>query len=212
MIWNYFNKIYLINLPSRPDRLQKATQELGAYSIPFEVFPATQHNNGAYGIFLTLKALFTKILSETNPPSPLGRGIGGGVLIFEDDARFLQNPNDILPHCLAQLPADYDMFFLGCNHKTPMEYYSENLFRVNNAKALHAVSYSLKAMEQLMPCFNKFTEPIDRVFIKAIQQKGNCYCANPIIASQYADYSDIEKKYVNYEKAIEKRFEQNIPR
>ena len=37
---DYFQKIYLINLDSRPDRLEHATRELSKYHIRFERFPA----------------------------------------------------------------------------------------------------------------------------------------------------------------------------
>lgn len=203
MNWlNSFSKTYLINLPERKDRLQKSTDELNKYNIPFEVFEATKHEDGRIGIFLTLKKMFEQAI---------GKNYKKPILSLEDDVRFLANPNLIMNDVMSQLPADFHMLFLGCNHNAPLtQKYSDCLIKVTKAKALHAVVYSMEAIELLLPHMEKFEKSIDRTTRDVLQPLGKSYCTYPMIATQYNGYSDIEGEDVDYTKCLEKRFEQNI--
>ena len=79
MEWiNYFQRIALINLADRFDRLYDTIQIMDEYKIPFERFDAIRHENGALGLGITMKRLFNECLENDIQ----------NVLVLEDDVIF----------------------------------------------------------------------------------------------------------------------------
>lgn len=204
MSWtSYFDKIFLINLPKRTDRLRSATHDLSLYKIPFEIVPAINHKNGAKGLFLTMKAIFEMAIDEQYK----------NILLFEDDAKFINDPNKYMPLCLEQLGricAGYDIFHLGPNTHQPLQRHSDNLLRMHKCRATHAVAYSAQGIELILRKLSEipFHDHIDVYFENHIQPLGGCYCSYPMIATQHNDYSDITKSEAD-QSYIEKRFLEN---
>jgi len=230
MNWNkIFEKIYVINLPERTDRLQQATEELNGQGIPFEVFPAIKHNNGRLGIYLTLYMLIEQCFDNDVQT----------VLIFEDDVKFIANVeawfcNDSMSkfYWNNNSMAGIDILYFGCNthdpndNIIPLEYANPGWCKVLNVFSCHAMAFSQFGMKMLLSavekdCTYKITEagvmekvikyhnPIDVLIRDKIQPLGRCYCTNPMLATQRNSYSDIEGKEVNQDYLLE-RFEANI--
>jgi len=196
-MWTYyFEKIFLINLASRVDRLMRSCDELRKYDIQFELVRATPHVNGAKGLYLTMIDLFKKCLLEK-----LKR-----VLVFEDDVRFVANPNVYMPLCIEQLPDNWLQFYLGANLSKPhlVKRYSENLLETKRAVALHAVAYTAEVMEMIVSL--PMQVPLDIQICNFIHPGGRIYHSHPLIASQYAGRSDIEMRNVDYYPFIEHRY------
>lgn len=223
MSWTkHFDKIYLINLKERPDRLQQATEELGKYSIPFELVEAVKNDIGSIGLYLTYYKLFENCLIEGYK----------NVLIFEDDVKFLFDPNayfdyghsvwlNIFKYNL------YDIFYLGVNTHEPLEFRNMSTiptYVVKRGYSTHAFAISNKGMKKVFEAMNKCAKySVDKIEIKKvitlfnqidvlisqqIQPDGECYCPDILLATQRNGYSDIEKKEVDMS-YIEKRFIEN---
>lgn len=172
----------LINLPERQDRLDAAKKELDKHGITYEVVPAIKHHNGAYGLLLT----WQRELKATE----------GELMIFEDDVVFL---NDLA----IPIPEGFDIIYLGGTAMQPMEYYSQNLLRVKEMRATHAMLISNKCRLRLIELIDTITEmgihkPIDMIIVDEIQKDGNCYCMNPMVAVQRKGWSDIAQQDVDY--------------
>jgi hypothetical protein len=87
---DHFDRVYLINLPSRRDRLRRALRELGEQGVSLspgkvEVFPAVRPDSadgfesvGRRGVFLSHATIARRALEE---------GLGN-VLVLEDDVAF----------------------------------------------------------------------------------------------------------------------------
>jgi GR25 family glycosyltransferase involved in LPS biosynthesis len=224
MNWNnLFDKIYVINLPERTDRLAQVTDEMNKYGIPFEVFPAIKHPEGELGIYLTLYALIEKCFY----------GEIGDVLIFEDDVKFLSDPNKYFEdeEDLESIIGanSYSIFYLGCNTHEPLEKTKrQDVCKVKNAFGCHAMAISRRGMYDLLQIFNEkvsfglketvweykliktieYQNPIDYIIANEIQPLGDCYCTYPMLATQRNSYSDILGKEVD-NSYIEERFIEN---
>lgn len=203
MKWtNWFEQRYLINLPSRIDRLEHASHELSRYDITFKTFHAIKHDNGVEGLRQTMLSLL-KTAIDKNWIS---------LLVFEDDVRFVADPNEFMPACISQLTElpQYDLFYLGANTHIPFErFLSPNVLPLKNAYAMHAVAYSAIGIHKAYRSIkNNPGLPIDVCIEKDVQPDGNCYCAYPLLATQRNNYSDIDKKDVSYD-YIESRFSDN---
>ena len=100
--------VFVISLTTRNDRREKVSKELKSQKIPFQFYDAISDENPIYGCTASHINVI-KIAREKKLPY---------VLIFEDDAKFIQ------PFKLPPLPKDWSMLFLGaCVNKIYDEYY-----------------------------------------------------------------------------------------
>lgn len=195
----YFDKVFLINLPERTDRLKEATDELGRYNIQFERFEATSDQNGAYGLYKTMMALF-KMCVEIEYYN---------ILVFEDDIKFLldvKETNKIMNDAFKQMDIIWDLLYLGINHPIPFgNKISKNILRVERGLSTHAVGYNIVTIKHLLNA--PMILPFDIMLVEKIQKFNLSICINPILCTQRPGYSNIENKYVShYSTFLEDRF------
>lgn len=197
MDWtNYPDKIYVINLPDRLDRLLHASAEMNRYNIPVEVYTAVKNDKPTYGIAMTLKNIFD------HPARKKMKHI----LVFEDDVQFLADPNIYMPVIIEQLKnINYDMFYLGVNTTREIkEKTSDNILPLQTAYALHAVLWSRSGMDKFLEMPMEL--PIDMAISDYIVKNGKAFCSWPMLCTQMPSYSDIERQDVDYSVFLEKRF------
>lgn len=199
-----FDKIILINLPSRPDRLHRATEELLRNGITnFMVFPAIEKEDGAEGLFYTMMAIFEKCAEAGYQK----------VLMLEDDAKFLMQPAFIISECLKYLDEriNWDLIHLGPNTQCHFgEWKTRYLLPLSAGLATHAIVYSAAAIKKIIDMDLVWEGiPFDQLLDSKIQSQGYSYCTYPLLATQYDDYSNIEKTNVTYNH-IEHKFYKNI--
>lgn len=119
-------------------------------------------------------------------------------VVFEDDCVMLQ-PWSFVEESMKQLPDDWDALWLGATLQTPIERYSESLYRLKNGHALHAVIYnSRRLIDFAMANFDtdKF-RCLDVLTAYTIQHKFNCFTIYPIAATQRSCMSDINGKFLD---------------
>lgn len=201
MSWTkFFDKIYVINLKHRDDRLLQVKWEMDKYGVPFEVWPGILQDDGRVGIMLAFKSLFLHATMSKYK----------NILVFEDDARFLKDPQPVMERAIAQLPSDYDMMYLGVNltkSYTP-KFYSHNLLHLQRGLALHACAYSNMGMEKM--CSLSSMVPIDLNVADTIHPQGKSYAVFPMLVTQRPSRSDIEKKEKDWSYALENRFYEQV--
>ena len=101
--------IAVINLKKREDRLASSTKILDDFGVKYEVWEAT--DNMEYpcrGLVDSMQRYFRKVLDAG----------GDKCLLFEDDILPLVDAqvfNETMEKALQQLPADWDLFYLGGN-------------------------------------------------------------------------------------------------
>jgi hypothetical protein len=201
MTWTkFFDRIVLINLPTRNDRLLKSLNELDAYKIPFELYEATKLQNGAEGLQQTMLKLFKECIES---------GVEN-LLVFEDDIDIIDpSINEIMNEVLKQLPNNYDLLFLGVQpSKGFSNYHSKNLLPLVGGYGTHAVAYSLNAMKFCVNVGMRY--PIDNWLVDELQTRGNCYCTYPMLCSQKEDVSDIGGVFISWKPFLEVKYQQEI--
>ena len=185
----------VINLDSRPDRLAEFRKQ----QFPFEVerFSAIKVTPGEDGCTQSHLAV---IGAQTEFP----------FVVFEDDCIMLQ-PWTAVEMCMKQLPNKWDALWLGANVKEPISKYSENLYRLCNAYALHAVIYNSKEMVDYILKYHNTPsgKNLDIFYRFAVQKKFRCFLTYPMFATQRVDVSDICGKITGHEE-LEYNYKKNV--
>jgi GR25 family glycosyltransferase involved in LPS biosynthesis len=182
--WKLFDRIYVINIPSRSDRLQSIEDQMKSLAIP----EYTRKDGIIVNAGVTLKdreagckAAHLNIIREAKELG-LNR-----ILIFEDDTVFESNAKEVLQKFKEFIAAtDYDIFYLGAN-VFEGHYYCLHAYIVN------------KQFYDKMLSYESVDKPID---VSIAEGLGNFLCANPRIAYQRSGYSDIQKTDIVYDKLL----------
>lgn len=187
MFLDFFDEVYVINLPHRVDRRMEMQEELDKAGIPFTFFEATKDDNGVKGLVETMKRLFRHCLDKRQ----------ANVVILEDDVKFLvENPVAFLKEVLPQLPKDYQLFHLGLNLLAPPKRISANILKIVDCYSTHAICYSAEGMKICLERLEEVpVQPYD-IFVRSeMLCRGASYCTFPMLATQRESYSDIENGF-----------------
>ena len=203
MLDNYFDKIYVINLDKRSDRWSKVVENFKKINLSnYERFSAIESPNGWEGC----KASHLSIIKKAKDNGY------DNVLVFEDDFILTDNFNEIINTVLEQIPSDWDMLYFGgntemCKSKVKV---SNNLFKVDSVLTTHCYAMKNTIYDKVLnevPSIPPQTgflrgQSIDVYYSEFICKNNNVYIINPMICTQSNDYSDIEKRVVNYNNLI----------
>lgn len=197
MINEFCDKVVVINLDSRVDRMTAMDCQLKEFGIEYERFPAIKDENGIKGLCLTMHKLFSEALKT--------RVLN--LCVLEDDCKFLLPPIPFLEFVLPQLPKDYLCFHLGLNLLTKPTLISQNILRIESSYSTHTIIYSRKAMEMILPLLEREeVVPYDILLMKEIQIYSKNYCCYPMLANQKEGWSDIENKIIDWGKLMSMTF------
>lgn len=158
-------RIYVINLARREDRWETIQDEWRKtkVDIPLTRFIACDGREfippkswdvggGAYGCYLSHLLCLTDIVR-------LGLD---NVLVFEDDACFIEGFREKLEKVLSDLPPIYDALYLGWQalhvDRVPPARITENLGRAGNNNRTHATMYSNQGAKRLLSHFQDLGE------------------------------------------------------
>lgn len=223
--FDFFEKIYCINLDHRTDRWQECCDIFNQYNIinKVERFPAIQykHQDSRYSKAMGQLGCSASHFEITR--NALERNLEN-YLVLEDDFYFLDKPEILfnkLNNSLKQLPLDWNMFYLGANLDSsyglyPIEKYSENLLKLNSCHTTHAFSVNKNLYEKILEkslfripieeWYKKYSV-IDVYFSKEILKHNKCFISNPLLSLQKAGFSNIEQNYHDYTEWILQNFE-----
>jgi GR25 family glycosyltransferase involved in LPS biosynthesis len=214
---NYFDRIYVINLPERTDRRREVTAALKRIGVSFapgkvELFPAVRPTDaagfpspGVRGCFLSHLAVLKKA-SELNLPS---------VLILEDDVEFADVSQLVWASILQQLnDQPWNFAYLGYTHvdkATRATRRSEHVemlsfsgyIRCAHAYAVSQPTYSplIQHLEELQQRRPRHPEggPMDVDGAYNVFRRKNpetlTLIAGPQVAWQRASHSDLHSKW-----------------
>ena len=202
---DFFDRIYLINLDRRVDRMNNVRLELLRNNIEYERVSAidgtliTDLEFKPYQYVFNHKAemalahTLIKVFAEA-----LVAGYEK-ILVLEDDVEFEQL--DLFGAAVTDLPEDFDLFYLGAEHKQAAEHIGPHLLKIKEAYFCHAVGYSAKAMKSLPSSLKQCV--CDSLY-PVVQENGNCYSVFPNIAFQAHSLSDISGMVSNYDELLKR--------
>lgn len=211
----FFDKIYLINLDRRVDRLNRCNEMFNKFGVldlierfpaiepnPLEYIPSTPDTEKIkiplYGCLLSHIAIIKKAKNE---------GLKS-VLVLEDDVDFINT--EFIDRAVDQLSKrNWALFYLGANLHTPLERCDDNILKLKNGYATHAIAYNEIFYDYYLGAFERREIDIIDVWLSRNGQENfDCFCTYPITAVQVSNHSDIHNSFADYS-WMEKKFIEN---
>jgi GR25 family glycosyltransferase involved in LPS biosynthesis len=193
-----------INMLSRPDRKEHVEKQLNGLGIKPTRFNAISLTNGALGCSMShLKCLET---AKKNNWSH--------IMIVEDDILFI-NPELFTTQLNKFLSTHkkWDVIIIGGNNVAQYKPIDDSCVKITACQTTTGYIVNGHYLQTLIDNFRngisnllKFPHlhvlyAIDKYWFH-LQQKDNWYLIIPLSVTQRADYSDIQKLYTNYTKAM----------
>jgi hypothetical protein len=151
--FDYFEKIFCINLDNRTDRWSSAQEEFRKVGLidRVERFSAIKDDDGRFGI---IKSNLELLKSAQNNNL-------NNFLVFEDDLKFIENDvQQYLNPAIEQLKnLEWSLFYLGANTHSKLEQMSPNLYKARECYAVHAMAYNKRIYTKIIDRY-KNTEKI----------------------------------------------------
>jgi len=213
---DFFDKVYLINLKRRPDKLKISTDLLNKLGIVFEVFngvdfcdgiPADYPNQPKSQFLINKPGAFGCLMSHMKIISDAKKKKFDKILILEDDIAASENFINLFDQKVKDLPADWKLFYLGGSGHTGIDEHSvttkitEHISETTGTYTTSSYGVSSDLYDTILDKFKNGTEAIDQLYVYGIQKKSDhaCYTVRPNIMWQRACFSDIAQAHRDYE-------------
>lgn len=182
----YFDKVVVINLDRRKDRLEKVNAQLEELGITYERFSAIDAKALHIDPIQACRQSHLQVLEESV----------GKTLILEDDAYFMEDFNERFAEFIKVLPEQWHIFYLGavllnsqdCNHM---------MVRAMDTSSLHAYCVNPESKDIVLEQGRTYPEHID-VAYRLLHRQYPSYAVKPPLVKQYPSYSDLMLKDVDY--------------
>ncbi len=215
--FEHFNKVFLINLDIREDRLKRRREffESAGVNDIVERYAAQRPDETEYKNYVIGKTdkhtgkpisigQYGCISSHLNIIKMAKANNWESVLVLEDDVEFINTEG--IDEAVEQLnEVDWELFYLGSNTHEPLQKVNNNLLRLTKGYATHAIAYHKRFYDQIINAFeNREISVIDVWLSDNVQSNHKSYCSYPIAAIQENDFSDIHGGVVDYSWMITK--------
>jgi glycosyl transferase family 25 len=198
---NLFELSYVLNLDKRKDRLDRLeNEEWEKISFWPSRFSAIERENGAQGCYESHLAMLKEAEKQNK-----------NLLVFEDDITFFEHKRVTIEKSLDELIEQEDWWlWYGCaNILRPFYQVSSCLAKLNHAQSTVFYGVNKKHLSEIIKIVEANPTYIDVVYSEAIVKNYPCFICVPMAGLQAPDYSDIEKKVVDYNYMID-RYNQNF--
>jgi GR25 family glycosyltransferase involved in LPS biosynthesis len=182
----YFDKVVVINLDRRKDRLEKVDAQLQELGITYERFSAIDAKALDIDPIQACKQSHIQVLEESV----------GKTLILEDDAYFMEGFNERFTEFIELLPKDWHIFYLGAVLLNS-ERCNDIMVRAMDTSSLHAYCVNPEFKEIALEQGRDYPEHID-VAYRLLHRQYRSYAAKPPMVKQYPSYSDLMLEDVDY--------------
>lgn len=190
MILNsFFDRVVLINLKRRPDRLEKFTAQAKSVGLEFERFEAIDAHTENLTPQQACAASHREVVTRAKAD-----GVGR-LLIFEDDALFSDRFEPACEVVLSMLPSDWQMFYLGSWPHSVIPV-NQLVARTEGTICTHAFGFKSDVYDLVIESSMGPT-PIDNE-LSIRHGTIRTYMAHPSIVTQEPGFSDIRNTETNY--------------
>jgi len=187
---DYFDKVILINLDRREDRLEKLSTQLNNLGITFTRFSAIDGKAEGIDPIVAGTMSHTKVWEEN---------LGKKILILEDDAEFVDNFNEKFAEVIQTLPTNWDVFYLGAlvaKTTGKLIKVNEHWYKQVVSTGSHAYCIRPEKMQHFINKLKDYQWYID-IGLRLEAVDNNCYITQPNLVTQFASYSDLRLKEVS---------------
>jgi GR25 family glycosyltransferase involved in LPS biosynthesis len=211
MLGEYFDKIYVLNLKRRDDRLVTIKKRLISTKISnYEIFQAVDGNviQKIWKSFFEKNYFFSNsnylacAISHLSIYNDALAKSYKSILIIEDDVKILVNANKYFAKLQSEIPSEWDLLYLGfiplSDDCTRWDYnvfsdrfISSQVFLAKNLWGLYGYGIGEDLMKETLKIYDEeFPMELDRFFVTRIQKKMKCYALTPQIFAAEDGYSD----------------------
>jgi GR25 family glycosyltransferase involved in LPS biosynthesis len=183
----YFDRIVVINVPRRSDRLEVFTKEAERLGFDFEVHPAMDGKLLDMDPIDAGRLSHIEVLRKIKPDEM--------VLICEDDALFREDFNEALDEYMADLPKNWDIFYLGAI-KNEVKPVNKHWVRQVVSTGTQAYCVNPAKVDLFIQIAREFDRWID-VAYRVWADRTNAYIAQPNLVIQSAGFSDLRGELVS---------------
>jgi GR25 family glycosyltransferase involved in LPS biosynthesis len=188
---DYFDKVVVINLDKRTDRLEKISKQLDELGITFERFSAIDGKAEGIDPITAGTMSHQKVLEEN---------VEKRILILEDDAQFVDDFNEKFNEVIQYLPGDTDIFYLGALlpkstgkvEDIGNKYWFKQIFSTGS----HAYSIHPARVKYFAEKLKDYEWYID-IGLREFARDYKAVIAQPNLVTQYPSYSDLRLKEVS---------------
>lgn len=196
MINDFFDKVYLINLDRRIDRMVDCKNQFDKYKIEYERFSAIDGSKIVNHTSNLIKGEIGCRNSHLNVIKMAKNENIYSILILEDDFELCDNFDHEFEKVINQLPEDWEWLYFGGSHFEEPIKITDNIYRVNKTYTTHAYAIKNSIYDKLIDTLSIFG-PADVRFAE-IQKEINTYITIPHLIYQRDGYSDIQGNNVSY--------------
>jgi len=208
------DRIFIINLAERTDKYAKMVSQMEKLGITnYERFDAIKP---VIADVLTNPCL-TMLLSKTW--AGVAMGVVGcklshieviklakkreykSILVLEDDANFLSVFSENLETIQKEINtlSDWDMLYLGANHRFTGNPVTGHIKRVRHAYTTSSYIIRQKIYDDVINTAPRYIMEIDNFYVRYIQNNYMVFAVNPNLIEQAPDVSDISGNYSDIE-------------
>jgi GR25 family glycosyltransferase involved in LPS biosynthesis len=187
---DFFDKVVVINLDRRTDRMEILVPQLDELGIEYERFSAVDGKE--FGI--------DPITAGTQSHVAVWKKyLGKKVLVLEDDANFCQGFNEKFDEAMQTLPNNWDIFYLGAL----VDKMTGKVIPVNEHWSKQLVSTGTQAYCINPSQINYFINKLDGykwyidIGLRLEAVDHNALIAQPNLVTQFSSYSDLRLTEVN---------------
>lgn len=214
--FNFFDKIYCINLPDDKERKREVSKVFSSLKILRKVIFISAPRppvgvvltnvkikpSGVLGVSLSnLKAVFDASFNNAK-----------NFLVFEDDIELIIDEDSGLDlfkqrllASIKELPKDWDILYLGGKPKRKVITYSPNLVKTSHMVGAYAYAMNRKAMPGFINAITAkiYKYPYDGI-LGTYGMVNNSYCVYPPMVSTKPGYSVLRGQHRDYREGTRK--------
>jgi GR25 family glycosyltransferase involved in LPS biosynthesis len=183
----FFDRIIVINLERRTDRLEQFDKEAKKIGFEYEVHPAIDGKFSGIDPIVAGRLSHIEVLYKIQPDEK--------VLICEDDALFADDFNERFDEYMADLPQDWDIFYLGAI-KNEVKSVNKHWVRQVVSTGTQAYCVNPAKVALFIKIATEFDQWID-VAYRLWTDRTNAYIAHPNLVIQHDGYSDLRGELVS---------------
>lgn len=187
----YFDRVVVINLDRRTDRMEKLGAQLDELGIQYERFSAVDAKE------LEVEGYIAGTMSHV---AVWKKYKGQKVLVLEDDALFCEDFNEKFDEVIKTLPQDWDIFYLGVllPPRTGRVDSINNPHWFKQVMSTGAQAYCLRPekMDYFIRKIDGYEWYID-IGLRLENVDSHCYVTQPNLVTQFPSYSDLREQEVN---------------
>lgn len=211
MLNDYFDKIYVINLKRREDRLLKFDRLSKKYNFYYEIFEALDKKNidndftynnikitEPYGDYYYFSGQVGCLISHLEILKKCKAENVAKALIFEDDVNFCEGFENKLRDFMNSINQNWQFLYLSGSLPKFIRHY--HLYsKVSSILTTHSYSLKREIYDDVIKHLEKniFKKPVDLCYTD-LQSTFNTYVAMPFLTYQEGGFSDIGDGFRDY--------------